>query len=182
MATRAVSRRSKPNKRRIPEDVKIARLILPEGQARAGRFVAVDISNHSEADQRKMVRSGERRTIRRKPKIDELMDRGIINREEAAACEWYAQAHSLRYETTGVTARYGQNSRSGRTDFDHLPKTRAQQEALDHFDYARAGINPFILGLFERVVLHGRPLGKLSRSFRLAAQQLLERIEGKVTL
>lgn len=188
MASAAMSR-NRRNRRppkirepRITEDVKIARLILPHGQARAGIFIAVDISNHSDDDQRKMVRSGERRTIRRKPKIDELVDRKVINREEAAACEWYAQAHSLRYETTGITARYGESSGSGQTNFDHLPKTREQQEAFDHFEYARAGINPFVLALFERVVLYGRPLGKLKLTFRIAARQLLERIEGRVTL
>jgi len=36
--------------------------------------------------------------------------------------------------------------------------------------------------MFERIVLHGRPLGRLTISFRTAVRQLLDQIEGKVAL
>lgn len=177
-----MSRRpSRIRKQRITEDAKVARLIdLP--MYRPGQFETVDISNRTEDDQRKMVRSGERRTLRRKPKIDELVTRGVINRQEAAACEWYAQAHALRYDTQGITSRYGETSSSGKTNFDHLPKSRVQQEAYDNFEFARAGINPGMLGMFEQVVLYGRPLGKLALTFRTAARALLKRVEGRVNI
>lgn len=182
MASAARTRKARKRAARIPEDVRLALVLLPAGQARPGNFEAVDISNHSDWDQRAMVRSGERRTIRRKPKIDELVHRGIISHREAAACEWYAQAHALRYDTLGITSSYGCVGGRSSSNFDHLPKTREQQDAYENFEYARAGINPFMLGLFERVVLYGRPLGKLAITFRTAARQLLERIEGRVQL
>jgi hypothetical protein len=129
-----------------------------------------------------MVRSGERSTIRRKPKIDELVQRGTISQREALACEWYASAHALRYDTTGVTMRYGTAGGGGCTNFDHLPKSREQEDAYLYFTYAREGINPFFLPMFERIVLYGRPLGKLGITFRTAARELLARIEDKVAL
>lgn len=162
--------------------IALALSIVPAIQARKGEFEMCGVANHSDADQRHMVRSGERRTIRRKPKIDELVVRGTINQREAAACEWYAQAHALRYDTTGVTMRYGTAGGGGCTNFDHLPKSREQEDAYLYFTYAREGINPFFLPMFERIVLYGRPLGKLGISFRTAARELLARIEDKVAL
>ena len=164
-------------KQRVPEDARIARLLeLP--MHRPGEFEAIDISNHTDGDQRKMVRSGERRTIRRKPKLSELVVRKVLSPREAAACEWYAKMHSLRYDTTGITANLGGVSGRSNVNFDHLPKTREQWQAYQDFEHARAGINPMILPMFERVVLHGHKLGKLAITFRSAARQLLARIEG----
>jgi hypothetical protein len=162
--------------------VLLALSIVPAAQVANGRFEKCSVSNHSDADQRHMVRSGERSTIRRKPKIDELVQRGTISQREAAACEWYASAHALRYDTTGVTMRYGSVGGGRGTNFDHLPKTREQEDAYRHFTYAREGINPFFLPMFERIVLYGRPLGKLGITFRTAARELLARIEDKVAL
>lgn len=160
----------------------LARTIIPEAQIVNGRFEKCSVANHSDADQRHTVRSGERSTIRRKPKIDELVVRKVISQREALACEWYAQAHSLRYDTTGVTMRYGAAGSGGCTNFDHLPKSREQEDAYNHFAYAREGINPFFLPTFERVVLYGWQLGKAGMMFRTAAQELLARIEDKVAL
>lgn len=171
----------------------LARVIgLNETQIANGKFSKCDVVNHTDADHRALARAigystneakdSQRQTIRRKPKIDELVVRGTISQREALACEWYAQAHSLRYDTTGVTMRYGTTGGGGCTNFDHLPKSREQEEAYEHFAYAREGINPFFLPMFERIVLYGRPLGKLGISFRTAARELLARIEDKVAL
>lgn len=185
-------RHNKTKRARVDPVAKLASEIgVPLSQVANDRFEGCDVVNHTEADHRAMVRSlgaqminpDARRTIRRKPKIDELKDRGLINAQEAAACQWYRDAHAMRYDTLGVTARWGgAGGNNGRRDFDHMPKTPEQQIAYVNFEFARAGINRFILGMFERVVLHDRPLGKLGRSFKLAAQQLLERIEGRVQL
>lgn len=186
------TKRFKTKRARVDPVMKVAATILPECQVITGHFELHDVVNHSDDDQRTMtrIRAAEpdrnsdkaRQTIRRKPKIDELVVRKVIDQREAAACTWYRNAHSLRYDTTGITANYGgAGGRSG-TNFDHMPKTRLQQEAFDNFDFARAGINRFILGMFERVVLYDRPLGKLAITFKLAANQLLERIEGRVQL
>jgi hypothetical protein len=188
--TNRKSKERKLRRGRVDEATRIALVILPAGQAYPGTFEAVDVVNHSEADHRAMVRSmganmlnpDARRTVRRKPKLHTQHILNLLSARELAACEWYAQAHSLRYDTIGVTVRYGAvGGRSG-NNFDHLPKTREQIEAYINFEWARAGINPFMLGLFERVVLHGRPLGKLGITFRTAARQLLERIEGRVNI
>ena len=162
--------------------VKLAKTIVPEGQVIKGRFEFHDVSNYSEDDQRHMVRSGNRKTIRRKSKIDELIVRGVIDKREALACEWYLKMHTARYDTTGITANLGGAGGRSNVNFDHLPKTRAQWQAYEDFEFARAGINRFILPMFERVVLYGWPLGKLGITFRLAVRQLLERIEGRVQL
>jgi hypothetical protein len=163
---------------------------FPISQVVNDRFVECDVVNHTEDDHRAMVRAlganminqDARTTIRRKTKIEKLRDAGIISVKEALACEWYKSAHALRYDTTGVTMRYGSAGGGGCTNFDHLPKSREQEEAYKHFTYAREGINPFFLPMFERIVLYGRPLGKLGISFRTAARELLARIEDKVAL
>jgi hypothetical protein len=174
--------RQRISKPKMDPTVALALSIVPTAQVANGRFERCGVSNHSDQDQRHMVRSGERFTIRRKPKIDELVQRGTINEREGMACEWYAQAHALRYDTTGVTMRYGTAGGGGRTNFDHLPKSREQQDAYDHFAYAREGISSFFLPTFERVVLYGWPLGKAGMVFRSAARELLARIEDKVAL
>ena len=162
--------------------VKLARTIVNAEQVAHGDWAIRDIANHSDADQRSMVRSGEKRTIRKKTKIEKLVTAKVLSAREGAACEWYADAHAMRYDTTGITAKYGDSAGGGKTNFDHLPKTREQEDAFRNFEFARAGISPMILPMFERVVLHGRPLGRLALTFRHAARQLLERIEGKVAL
>ena len=172
----------KIRKPRITEDVKLARLILPAGQAKPGVFEAVDISNHSEADQRKMVRSGERRTIRRRSRLGCAPIRKMLTDREIAACEWYAAAYSARYETLGITANYAAAGGNGGSGFDHLPKTKQQEQALQYFDYARAGISPSVLELFEDVVLRCGLIGRRALAFKVAVLQLIERIEGKVEL
>ncbi len=175
--------RMRIRKNRIDPATRKAREIgLPEAQNIRGDFTLHDIANHSEADQRHMVRSGKRETIRRYTKIEKLERAGVIDKREALACEWYATAHAMRFDTVGITARYGCASGGGCTNFDHLPKTREQEEAFRNFEFARQAINPFFLPMFERVVLHGRPLGKLAITFRTVARQLLRHIEGRVAL
>ncbi len=162
--------------------LEMARSVLPAAQAKRREFVLVDVQNHSEADQRHMTRSGQKKTIRRLTRIDKLYKRGVIDQREAAACEWYFRAHSARYDTLGTTANYGESSGAANTNFDHLPKTKIQWEALTHYDMARAAIPAMVRPMFDRIVIEGRPLGKLAITFRTAARRLLDAIEGKVAL
>lgn len=155
--------------------------LLPEAQ-RGNGFVLTDVSNFTDADQRHMVRSQKRQTLRRQPKLHELYKRGILDVRQMLACEWFSQCHSLRYDTTNVSARWDRQGGSGTTNFDHLPKNREQQDAYDNFKFARAGISPSLLDLFEAVVLKGAPLGNRALAFRIAVGQLLKRIEGRVSL
>lgn len=167
-------------KQRVDPVIKAALGITTPEQARRGDLKLVDVSNYTADDQRHMERSGERRTIRRQTKIDELKARGVLDDDEAKACEWYHRAHALRYDTLGVTARYGDGGGNSGTNYDHLPKTREQEDAWHNFEYARDGISPTIRLMFDRVVLHGWPIGKLGILFKLAARQLMHRIEGRV--
>lgn len=160
---------------RVTEDVRLGRLILPEGQAVPGVFVAVDVANHSDGDQRRMIRSGERRTIKRRSRFEELG----LHPHQVAACEWYADAHAQRYDTQGITARYGEGVKSGNPSFDHLPKTVEQEDALADFAMARAAISPSLLGLFERVVLHGGEIGSRRFGFAVAVEQLVRQLGGR---
>ena len=170
-------------KTRVDPADKLATAIgLPAAQIGRGNLVVRDVVNHNDNDQRHMVRSGHRKTVYRKTKIEKLRDAGIISPREALACEWYAVAHACRYDTTGVTARYGESSGGGCTNFDHLPKNRIQEEALWNFNDARAALNPAFVGMFERVVIQGRPLGRLAITFRTVARQLLAHVEERLGL
>jgi hypothetical protein len=175
-------RAKRSTKLRASKTERIAGRFMPDIQARRGNLVLVAVSNHSDEDQRHMVRSGERVTVRRKCKIEELYDRKVIDQREMAALKWYADAHELRYGTSGITANYGGVGGGGRVNYDHLAKNVQQAQAALNFEYARAGIQPQFRGLLDRVVLLGRPLGKLGSTFREAVRQLMVQIEGKVAL
>ena len=153
---------------------KLERELVPDVQAKRGLYLIVDAPTFAG----ETTGAGSKaRTLRRKTKIEKLEGQGIINKRESEACEWYACAHSARYDVLGITARYGEYGGGGIKSYCHGPKTPEQIAAFYDYDFARAGINPRILPMFERVVLYGRPLGKLALTFRLAARQLLARLE-----
>lgn len=174
---------------RTPEQqlIKLARRLLPAVQARRGDFTFHDVQNRTDADQRHMVRSDEKRTLRRLTRVEKLQRAGTITRDEAQACQWYADAYSLGYDTIGMTAHYqGSGVRSGGV-FCLASRYRAQQEARENYDFAKQGISPFLLPLFERVVIEGLTIGQATQkagrqltrytsAFRLAANQLHGRI------
>lgn len=153
---------------------------VPSAQIRSGAFVLVDIANRTEQDQRHMVRSGEKRTIRRKTKIEKLRDAGVISTKEALACEWYQSAYEEYFETRVRIADWSGTCGSSDKAFGHWPVGMTLEPGDTLVEYARKSISPMFLPLFERVVLHGRPLGKLAITFRMAARQLLEAVEGRV--
>ena len=154
---------------------RMAKSLLPAAQARRGDFVLVDVANHSEKDQRHSVRSGETRTIRRTPKIMQLVNARIITKAEALTCQWYADRHSEGFDTVGITANYGGVGGGGCNAFTHLAKHKAQMIARQEYSAARASMNPTLVPLFEKVVLHGRS-SRLGVSFRLAIKQLDEHL------
>ena len=173
----------KLRRNRVDEATRIARLILPEAQVVRGEFKVVDVANHSDADQRHMVRSGEKRTIRKRTHIEKLATRLHLDERETAACQWYADIHAARYDTLGVTASYGDASRSSKTNFDHLPSTSEQDEAGEQFSAAREAISPPLRLMFDRIILQGWHVGDQTEFlFRLAVRQLMHCIEGFVAL
>lgn len=169
-------------KKREDPIVRLALAITTPEQARRGDLRLVDVSNHSDADQRHMVRSGERKTIRRLTHIEKLKNRGVLDDREAAACQWYADAHAARYDTLGIAAKYGDGGGGGSMNFDHLPKTREQEDAWLLLDYARSCISPPIRGMFDRIVVHQWRVGKLGILLKLASRQLMHGIEDRVDL
>ena len=171
-------RSTKIKAQRIDPADKLARSIVPTAQAKPGAFTLVNVANHSEADQRASVRSGEVRTIRRTPKIMQLVNARIITKAEAETCQWYADRHSEGFDTLGITANYGGAGGGGCSAFTHLAKHKAQMIARQEFAAARASINPTLIGLFERVVLHGRP-SRLGLTFRMAVRQLDEHLQSE---
>lgn len=177
-------------KQKTPEQqaVRLARRLLPAGVVvESGDFVVRDVSDRSEADQRHTLRSQQKETVRRLTRIEKLHRAGILEKHEAQACQWYADAYALGYDTLGITANYGASGGGGCNVYTHLSRYKAQQEARADYAFARAGIPDFLVGLFDQVVLEGlavaeatqakgRDLAKFTASLRLAANKLHERI------
>ncbi|MDT9600054.1 hypothetical protein [Sphingosinicella rhizophila] len=190
----------KIRKARTPEDqaLALARNVgVPEAQRIRGDLRVVPVANRTEAEQRHAVRSGETRTVRKLTRIEKLQRAGTIAPHEAAACAWYAAAHELGYATLGITGSYERIGEGGRGQgaraMCHLPRYKAQEEARADYAYGREAIPPFLLPLFERVVLAGESMSdaggalwedlakaqrssKLASAFRLAANKLHERV------
>lgn len=171
--------------KKLREDpaIRLALSITTPQQARRGDLRIVDISNHTDADQRRMVRSGETKTIRRLTLAERLKSKLGLEDQEAAACQWYHDAYEARYSTLGTIAKYGDLRGSGIHDFDHMPKTPEQDIAGGNFDYGRSSISPNLLPMFERVVLYGWEMDRgTTMLFRLAARQLMHRLEAVIAL
>jgi hypothetical protein len=169
----------------------LERKLLPEVQAGRSEFAIVDVANHSEADQRHMVRSEERQTLRRKTKIEKLVASGTLSREEGEVCQWYANLYELGYATLGVTANYGGGVGGGDAGYCLAARYRAQEMARTNYHFARAAIPSGLISMFEGVILHSRHMGetdsfrdlgrsqrasRLKQSFRLAVQKLVDRV------
>jgi hypothetical protein len=167
--------------RKTREDptAKLARTILPEVQIARGGLVRCQVANHTEADVRDAASLKRTETVRRVRLKERL--RHQIDEQEADACQWYADAFEARYGTISVIGNYGDRG-MGPTDFCHAAKTSDQDIAGEHFTFARAGIAPPLRPMFERIVLHGWGLNpSITTLFRMAARQLMHRIEGEVS-
>ncbi|NJC06530.1 hypothetical protein GGQ97_002323 [Sphingomonas kaistensis] len=174
-------RREEPSRKiraaRVDPATRMARILLPIEQARPGAFEEIDVANRSDGDQRHSIRSGETKTIRRTPKLQSLVKARVITQAEAATCQWYIDQHCAGFDTVGVTANYGGSVGAATTGFTHLSKHVEQARARHLFSEARTAIDPMLVHLFERVVLDGRPMGRLVRSFRLAIAQLRRHLD-----
>lgn len=147
---------------------KRARSILPAEQAGKRDLVVCDVANHSDADQRASVRSGETRTVRRLTRVELLVKAKVINLDQAAACAWYVDAHELGFQTVGCTANYGGAGGGGFGSNDLLARYKAQGEAREDYFFARSAIPQHLLQTFEGVVLGtGRPPHMMPKADRL---------------
>lgn len=185
---------NRARKVRTPEQLaaKTAKAIgLDQAQIAKADLVLAPVANWTDADQRHMVRSEEKSTVRRLTRIERLVRSGTIERGEAAACEAYAEWHALGYDTVGCTANYLGAGGSGFGPRELWARYRAQEKARENYLFARQGIPPMLLAMFEGVVLHGRPMAswrgderggrsqratRLSSSFRHAVQKLASHI------
>lgn len=147
-----------------------------------GDFQLADRVAYSSKDASAALRSGEKQTLRRTTKIDQLVKRGILDKREGLACEWYQGQHEQQYEARVKIAQWDATASASEKSFGHWPSKRCLNDNPTLFEEARADIPTTIRPMFERVVLHGRPLGKLAITFRMTARRLLEHIEGKVAL
>jgi hypothetical protein len=189
-------RKDKARKIRTPEQLAARRareIDLPAAQIARGDLKLAPVANWSDEDQRHMVRSRERTTVRRLGRIEKLRAAGTIDGHEAQACDWYAAQHALGYDTIGCTTNYsgirGRDFRSA----DLFARYRAQAEARANFAFARAALPAHLLPMFEAIVLDGKTMAdagmglyeqlgrsqraaKLRAAFRLAANLLHGRI------
>lgn len=175
--------RARKRSRKIKADpvTKLALSILPAEQVRSGAYAIRDIANHSEADQRTMVRSGMTKTVRRRTRIEMLRDCGVINAEQAQACEFYAAAYQLGFQTIGCTANYAGAGGGGFGSSDLLARYKAQAEARENYHFARLAIPAHLLSALDAVVLEtGRPPQMMRKAeklrFSLAAFLLLGQV------
>lgn len=147
-----------------PATRKALELDLPTAQIAQGLYALRDVVNHDEQDQRAMVRNRAnerdrgsnkgRQTVRRLTRIERLVKLQIIDRDQAAACQWYADAHELGFVASlGVTANYGATGGGGGQAPDHFAKNEAQRHARANYHFAREGIPEELRDLFDSVVM-----------------------------
>jgi hypothetical protein len=160
---------------RVDPAEKLARTIVPAAQVRSGAWELTGVANRTDADQRDMESLKRTQTIRRTPKLMQLVNAKTITKAEALTCQWYADRHTEGFHTTGTTANYGGAGGGGCSAYTHLAKHKAQMIARQEYAAARAAIAPGLIVLFERVVLHGRS-SRLGLAFRLAIRQLDEHL------
>lgn len=164
----AKSKRIRKAKTRVDPVAKLALTIIPREQFRMGAYAIRDVANHSESDQRSMVRSGETRTVRRKTRIELMRDAGVITVDQASACEWYASNYELGFQTVGCTANYAGAGGGGFGSGDLLARYKAQGEARENFTYARLAIPRHLLDIFDAVTLGtGRPPHMMRKADKL---------------
>ncbi len=166
-------------KTKEPKASRIARSVgVPDAQVERGGIVLIDAPNLTTYVHRGEAVAPKQKvlTVRKLTKIEKLYNAKLLTKDEAAICEWYHKTHATAYDISGVTADYGRAARGRCTNFIPYQGGKAMQAAKREYLFARAGIDPRLVGMFERVVLQGRPLGQLRRAFRLAIRQLADRM------
>lgn len=157
--------------------------MLSPTQAKNGVWAAASVQNQTEAHQREMMRSGMARTLQRVCSVDVMLRRGELTKEEAAACSWFADTHTRGYSTVSVTARYGDTGTGGRHSYSHFAVDIEQGESRDNYRFARSCISPFLLPMFEAVILHGRsPTKHEMKIVKVAAIQLFGGVSHMILL
>lgn len=172
-----------------PVAAKAREIGVPEAQVGRGDLALRDVANHNDNDQRAMVRqrAGEergdkaRQTVRRLTRIEQLAKKGEITPEQARACQWYANAHELGFQTVGCTANYGGAGGGAFGSSDLLARYSAQAEARENFYYARRAIPDHLVVPFESIVLgSGRPVHMLPKNDRARFSMAAHLLYGQI--
>jgi hypothetical protein len=169
------------HKTKVDQVAKLAMSILPPEQLRNNLYEICGVANHSVADQRDSMSLKRTKTLRRRTRIELMQRAGIINAEQAAACEFYAAAYQLGFQTIGCTANYGGAGGGSFGSSDLLSRYKAQAEARENYHFARLAIPAHLLPSLDAVVLEtGRPPQMMRKEeklrFSLAAFLLLGQI------
>jgi hypothetical protein len=192
--TKGKSRRAR--KPRIDPVAKVALTVTTPEQARHGLALA-DISNHTDADQREMVRlraaepdrdtrehksDKARQTVRKLTRVEKLRNAGVITPEQALACEWYGERFELAFDSgQGTTANYGGVGGRGGAGWDHSARSSAQAEARADVVYAELAIPKHLLELFQFVVVGAwNATPRLTKEDKLRFSLAAHRLHGQV--
>jgi hypothetical protein len=96
------------------------------------------------------------KTVRKLSRVEKLERAGVLEKHEAAACQWYSDAHSMAFDTTVKTANWeGVGGGSPTTSFDLLGKYAEQVRAREDYAFARKGIPHGYLAYFENIICDG---------------------------
>ena len=159
---------------------KLALTITTPEQARHG-LREVDVANRTDADVKDAASLKRLRTIRKLTRVELLVQAGVISPDQALACEWYAAAYELGFQTVGCTANYGGAGGGGFGASDLLARHKVQADARADYYYARQAIPDHLLWLFEAVVLNtGEPPANLNRPNRLRFSLAAHLLHGQI--
>lgn len=167
-------------KSRADPVAKLAESILPPEQATHGDLAIRDVANHTEADQRAMIRSKETKTVRRLTRVELMRKAGVITAEQALACEWYLAAHELGFQTIGCTANYSGAGGGAFGSSDLLARYKVQREARENFRYARLALPAHLAPLFDRIVLGPLDVRTLTNVERLRFSLAAFLLQGQI--
>lgn len=184
------SRRARPE---APLQDRLMRAILPAGRS-SDDYRVVDVANTSDTDQREMMRSKltradaiDTKTLRKRTRLEKLHTRGVIDADQLAACEWYAERHETGFLAgQRVTANYGEGGGGNARGHDHLARNIAQYHARRDFIRVKACIPIAHAAMFDAVVLNGASIAEASGDrnagdeFRACAQTLYERVKDRL--
>jgi hypothetical protein len=94
-------------------------------------------------------------TVRKLTHIEQLQRRGVLEPHQAAACEWYADAHALGFDTIGCTANYdGGGGGGGIAAFDLCARFKHQMEARENYAWARQFVPKPYRALFDDIIIN----------------------------
>lgn len=134
---------------------------LPEAQRDADSLIIVPTG--VDGKPRPIVK-----TVRKLTRVEKLVKRSVLTRDEGEACEWYAELHATAWDTTKVTADYeGGGGRSGSAFASHpaMAKSQLIANARSQYASARGAIPERYAGVFEAIVCRNEMLGMAALMF-----------------